>query len=126
MIAQAVFSKEQSIQHCLNEQSKADLEREKNEVAKNRIILARIVDAIIFLGQQGLPLRGHRELLVDDSVNTGNFIELLKVIHITMSHCNNIWRRLEILKPGMSHVASRDEKDGVLMYRFLAIQRKTT
>ena len=30
VIAQAVFSKEQSIQHCLNEQSKADLERKKN------------------------------------------------------------------------------------------------
>ena len=29
VIAQAVFSKEQSIQHCLNEQSKAELEREK-------------------------------------------------------------------------------------------------
>ena len=43
MIAQAVFSKEQSIQHCLNEQSKAELERKKNEVAKNRTILARIV-----------------------------------------------------------------------------------
>ena len=80
VIAQAVFSKEQSIQHCLNEQSKAELERKKNEVAKNRTILARIVDAIIFLGQQGLPLRGHRESLVDDSVNTGNFIELLKLI----------------------------------------------
>ena len=73
-LAQAVFSNEQSMQHSLNEQSKADLKREKNEVAKNRIILARIVDAIIFLGQQGLPLRGHRELLVDDSVHTGNFI----------------------------------------------------
>ena len=47
---------------------------EKTEVAKNRIILARIVDAIIFLGQHGLPLRGHRELLVDDSVNTGNLL----------------------------------------------------
>ena len=35
VIAQAVLSKEQSIQHCLNEQSKADLERDKNEVAKN-------------------------------------------------------------------------------------------
>ena len=56
---------------------KAELEREKKRGCyKNRIILARIVDAIIFLGQQAdLPLRGHRELLVDDSVNTGNVIE---------------------------------------------------
>ena len=52
---------------------------EKNEVAKNRIILARIVDAIKFLGQQGLPLRGHRESLVNDSVNTGNFYRIAKI-----------------------------------------------
>ena len=55
MIAQAVFSKEQSIQHCLNEQSKADLERKINKVAINRIMLAQKVDAIIFLGQKSLP-----------------------------------------------------------------------
>ena len=98
----------------------------KNEVAKNRIILARIVDAIIFLGQQGLTLGGHRKLLVDDSAYTGKFIKLLKLISHYDSHCNNIWRRSEILKVGLSHVASRDEKDGVLINRFLAIQRKTT
>ena len=45
-------------------------------------MLVRKVDAIIFLGQKSLPLRGHRELLVGDSVNTlhGNFIELLKLL----------------------------------------------
>ena len=47
MIAQAVSSKEQSIQHCLNEQSKADLELgKKRGFVKNSIILAWIVDAI--------------------------------------------------------------------------------
>ena len=34
VIAQAVFSKEQSIQHCLNEQSKAELEWKKTRLLK--------------------------------------------------------------------------------------------
>ena len=56
----------------------------KFEVSENRKIRRSIIDTIIFLGRQGLPLRGHR----DDSQyhpdvgeystgNVGNFIELL-------------------------------------------------
>ena len=56
----------------------------KLEVSENRKILRSIIDTIIFLGRQGLALRGHR----DDSLyhpdvgeysagSIGNFIELL-------------------------------------------------
>ena len=56
----------------------------KFEVSENRKILRSIIDTIIFLGRQGLALRGHR----DDSQyhadvgeystgSVGNFIELL-------------------------------------------------
>ena len=56
----------------------------KFEVSENRKILRSIIDAIIFLGRQGLALKGHR----DDSQyhpdmreystgSVGNFIELL-------------------------------------------------
>jgi len=44
-------------------------------VDRNRKYLSRIIDAILFLSQQGLALRGDSE--TDDSRNRGNFLELL-------------------------------------------------
>ena len=34
----------------------------------------------MFLGHQGLPMRGHKESLTEYSENLGIFLELLKVI----------------------------------------------
>ncbi|CAK9289762.1 unnamed protein product, partial [Gordionus sp. m RMFG-2023] len=49
----------------------------------NRKYLQIIIQAIIYLGRQGMPLRGHREKsgkldYNDTSVNEGNFKEFLK------------------------------------------------
>jgi len=44
-------------------------------VDRNRKYLSRIVDAILFLGQQGLAFRGNVES--DDSQNRGNFLQLI-------------------------------------------------
>jgi len=54
------------------------------QVRENQARLKPIVESIIFLGLQNIPLRGHRDdgCLLDDadesSVNEGNFRELLK------------------------------------------------
>ena len=55
----------------------AEAARRKVEVDANRALLKRVLDAIIFLSHQGIPLRGHREsAFTDDSVNLGNFLEI--------------------------------------------------
>ena len=80
IVAQATFLQQRTIEHSLNQQAEVELTRRKAEVVSNRTILKRIVDAIMFLGQQGLPMRGHKESLTEYSDNLGNFLELLKVI----------------------------------------------
>ena len=47
----------------------------KNEVDENRRYLKDIIETLIFLGRQGISLRGHREN--SESLNKGNFLELL-------------------------------------------------
>ena len=34
----------------------------------------------MLLGRQGLPIRGHREMMTDSMTNTGNFLETLKLL----------------------------------------------
>ena len=80
IVAQAIFLQQRTIEHSLNQQAEVELTHRKAEVVSNRTILKLIVDAIIFLGHQGLPMRGHKESLTEDSENLGNVLELLKVI----------------------------------------------
>ena len=47
----------------------------KKVIDKNRQYLKNIVETLIFIGRQGISLRGHREN--DESLNKGNFLELL-------------------------------------------------
>ena len=58
------------------------LTAEKKEIEKNRIILESIIDAVLYLGKQGLAFRGHRESqgLGDPTLNEGNFLELIKLL----------------------------------------------
>ena len=49
------------------------------EINKWVNVLNRIVDVILYLTKQNLPLRGHRESL-DEEGNPGNFLELIKLI----------------------------------------------
>ena len=50
-------------------------------IQQNRIILKSIIDTVILCGQQGIPLRGHRDdhtsLTSNPDQNHGNFLELL-------------------------------------------------
>ena len=76
VIAQAIFLQDQTIIECFAEQLKAEAARRKVEVDANRALLKCVLDAIILLSHQGIPLRGHRESFTNDSVNLGNFLEI--------------------------------------------------
>lgn len=47
------------------------------EIAQNRDYFIKLIDLILYLVRQGLPLRGHRE--DSDAVNRGNFLEICGV-----------------------------------------------
>lgn len=69
-----------------------------------RKVLTRIVDVILTFGAQNLPLRGHKENLVDFSTdsatknlhNPGNFLAFIQL----MSHYDPILEDLLAKKPG--------------------------
>ncbi|XP_050056174.1 zinc finger MYM-type protein 1-like [Aphis gossypii] len=48
------------------------------EVESNREILRVVIEALIFIAQQNIAIRGHNEKIT--SLNTGNFLELLKLL----------------------------------------------
>ena len=62
----------------INGQQKSEVNRHNEQVKKNRKILKRIIDAMLYLTKQGLPLRGHDES--HSSTNRGNYIELLNLL----------------------------------------------
>ncbi|KAM9119888.1 zinc finger MYM-type protein 1-like isoform 2-T2 [Pangshura tecta] len=69
--------------HLFNDRTiLACLTAERKEIEKNRMILRRIIDAVLFLGIQGLAFRGHREYrgLGSPSTNEGNFLALIKLL----------------------------------------------
>ena len=79
-MAQALFIQNRSINILLEKELALQQERTREEVSSNREILERIVNIILYLGLQGMALRGHKEKLCDDSQNSGNFLELLKLL----------------------------------------------
>ena len=66
----------------LNEQERRRTELHNEQVKKNRDILKRLIDTVIFLGKQELAFRGHDES--KESNNKGNYIELLEHTAILM------------------------------------------
>ena len=53
----------------------------ENEAKKWRQILYRLLDIIKFLAKQNLAFRGHRETLEESAeINSGNFLELVKLL----------------------------------------------
>ena len=60
-------------------------------IEENRAYVKAILECILYCCQQGLPLRGHRELIdtEDSSINTGNFRSLV----VLQSRSNNIVRQ---------------------------------
>jgi len=66
------------------------------QVEIRRQILKRLIDIVLFIGQQGIPYRGKHEAahsLTDNSLNHGNFLELVKLVakydSILEQHVNN-------------------------------------
>ena len=80
IIAEALFLQQGTIAANFQRQETLESERIKQQVISNRNVMTHIVDAVILLGRQGLPFRGHRESLSNPYQNTGNFLELLKFL----------------------------------------------
>lgn len=79
---QLAFEKWKELEMRLNKNQTLDKSlQEQVETEKRKWvgILHRVVDVILFLAKQNLPLRGHRESL-DGGENPGNFLELIKLI----------------------------------------------
>ncbi|XP_019896449.1 uncharacterized protein LOC105029183 isoform X1 [Esox lucius] len=62
----------------LNEQMQRETELHNEKVKKNREILKRLIDCVIFLGVQELSFRGQDES--KESTNRGNFVELISFL----------------------------------------------
>ena len=62
----------------LNEQVRRETELHNEKVKKNREILKRLIDCVMFLGKQELSFRGHNERA--ESTNRGNYVELLSFL----------------------------------------------
>lgn len=58
----------------LNEQVRKETELHNGKVKKNREIIERLIDCVIFFGQQELSFRGH------DETNRGNYVKLLSFL----------------------------------------------
>lgn len=63
----------------------------KEEVIHNRYYLKTILELLVFCASQEIGIRGHRESEASESLNRGNFLELL---HLVARHDPAIERRL--------------------------------
>ncbi|XP_076836806.1 zinc finger MYM-type protein 1 [Brachyhypopomus gauderio] len=62
----------------LDEQQRREVVAHNEKVRKNRGILKRLINCVLFLGKQELPFRGHDEGA--GSSNKGNYLELLDLV----------------------------------------------
>ena len=62
----------------LNEQVRRETVLHNEIVRKNREIVKKLIDCVIFLGKQELSFRGHDES--KDSANKGNYVELISFL----------------------------------------------
>eukprot|EP00794_Sanderia_malayensis_P017877 gene17877-19659_t len=63
----------------LSEAAKLDSER-KRKVQKNRKVMGCLIDITIFLAEQGLAFRGHRDEIMEDMKPKGNFLALVRLL----------------------------------------------
>lgn len=75
------------------------------KIADNREILKVIIDVLVYIARQNIPLRGHNES--SSSVNKGNFLELLQLFAkyhpILQSHLNKIGNKRKNRLTLLSH-----------------------
>lgn len=66
------------IDEALSQAAAISVQRHNDQVSKNRDILRKLIDAVIYLGTQELSFRGHDESAT--SQNRGNFVELVHLL----------------------------------------------
>ncbi|KAF0707284.1 zinc finger MYM-type protein 1-like, partial [Aphis craccivora] len=69
------------------------LKSANHQVAENREILKVIIDALLFTARQNIALRGHDES--NNSMNKGNFLELLKLLSKHHGPLNSHLQKIE-------------------------------
>jgi hypothetical protein len=74
------WASEVDIRDNIREDQKKNALKKREEISKNREILASIIRGILFLARNGLALRGHRESKSSGVQMRGNFLELLDLI----------------------------------------------
>lgn len=68
----------QRIELMIDAQLKDNISQHNERVNKNREVLKRLIDAVVYLGKQEQPFRGHDESC--NSLNKGNYVEFLNVL----------------------------------------------
>ena len=68
----------QRIDTLLDIQQQLNVTKHNEAVKKNRELKKRLIDSVLFLAKQKLPLRGHEES--ESSLNRGNYVELLNLL----------------------------------------------
>lgn len=53
---------------------------QKSQIEHNRNVLKRLINLSLFLSTNGLPFRGHRENINDETPNKGLFLELVNLV----------------------------------------------
>ena len=71
------YIKQTPVDCMLSEQRQAELSRRQHEIEFNREVVHRLLDIIIFLAQNNLPFRGHRES--ESARNRGKFLGLVEL-----------------------------------------------
>ena len=69
-------ARDQRVDVMISQARREEIKRHNEEVRQNREILKTITNAVLYLGKQELPFRGHDES--SDSLNKGNYRELLE------------------------------------------------
>ena len=69
-------ARDQRVDVMFSQARREEIKRHNEEVRQNREMLKTITNAVVYLGKQEMPFRGHDES--SDSLNKGNYRELLE------------------------------------------------
>ena len=69
-------SRDQWVDVMLSQARREEIKRHNEDVRQNREMLKTITNAVLYLGKQDMPFRGHDES--SESLNKGNYRELLE------------------------------------------------
>lgn len=118
------------IDTALDESRRSHVMQFNKQVAQNRELMKRFIDVTCFLEAQELAFRGHNE--GKDSINSGNYIEMLNVLSIYDEKLNTHLQESSVFSGLSNHIKNdliqsvattvmdhiRDEIDNSLSCRF--------